>query len=561
MKRIYILVFAVVSSFTTYCQTRLLEADRCFANGDYTCAETKYKEVIKWGSGKDRQIAEIKLDRTKRCADTIKAADQAFANKNYKSAKDLYESVLENNPNDPNAKLQIKKCKEALFIATKLPSKISGPMQRCSGDSRLETYTLEGALLGSEAKYWRLLEEDKEIRRFTKDTIKLAPSRSTKYRIYADNDLEKFVDFEITVHDKPVISGLIVTKHQVCVGEQFSLQLDGEVQIQNVTLNWYKTDKAATMRKFVSSGKQILDVAQDGATYEVEASYQGCIGENKLVKTVNIYPIPAQPQIEKLVFTGSSSQKAEISLSPQEAEDMQYEWSTDAFSTKTTTTKNLISVPLKKGANTVYIKAINHCGTNSSTTEYLINRPRTGYFFMNIGAVTNDVKKVETFMVTLGVKRIYVRIKMNPNMLANEGNYSTNFSNSKLEITNSGKVINFPPSTGYYYVVNDQMENNRQAATIGTSFGGKKLRIYLGGGYGERTNLWGIDLRSYSDNVYTGNVRAKNINQSWKGPEGEAGLFLKLGHFNVMGGAGAIFDSNQDNPFIDFHLGIGFSTR
>src|SRR5687767_12501687 len=131
MKLVFLLLFAVASTFSAYCQTHLQDADRCFDNGDYTCAETNYKEVIKLAIGKDRQIAEIKLRRTRLCVDTIKAASQAFANKNYQSAKDLYESVLEYNPNDPHAKSQIKKCKDALFIATKLPSKISGPMKRC----------------------------------------------------------------------------------------------------------------------------------------------------------------------------------------------------------------------------------------------------------------------------------------------------------------------------------------------------------------------------------------------------------------------------------------------
>jgi hypothetical protein len=183
------------------------------------------------------------------------------------------------------------------------------------------------------------------------------------------------------------------------------------------------------------------------------------------------------------------------------------------------------------------------------------------YFFMNIGAVFSDLEKVEKYMVTMGAKKFYFRVKFTPEMLGNNNLYSTNYLSNKLEITNSGRVNNFPASSGNYYVVSNQMSSNRQSATLGTSFGGKTIRLYLGAGYGERLNLWNLNLNSYSNNQTVGNIWATNINQSWKGIEAEGGLFLKLGHFNIMGGASAIFDSKQSSPYFDFHLGIGFSTR
>ncbi len=110
MRRIAILLFAFISALSTYCQTNILDGDLCFDKGDYTCAETKYNEEFKLANGKDKQIAEIKLTRTKWCSDHLKSANQAFSDKNYTVAKENYQSVLESNPKDVYAKTQLDKC-------------------------------------------------------------------------------------------------------------------------------------------------------------------------------------------------------------------------------------------------------------------------------------------------------------------------------------------------------------------------------------------------------------------------------------------------------------------
>jgi hypothetical protein len=562
MKQYALLFIALGLTGLTFGQSGgLQDGNNCFVKGNYACAIEKYKEVILLADKRQQKIAQDNLKQAEKCFELVQVADAAFKGKDFDRAKEIYESILIENPKDEYSKAQIKKCKEALFVPAQLPSKILGLMERCSGDNRLETYSLVGASLGTDAKYWLLFEGGREVRRFMGDTLKLAPSRTAEYRIYPENDLNKFVEFEIIVHTVPTITGVITGKDEVCPGEQFTLTVDQSNLDRSIALNWYKIEQSNSIRKSVGSGIQITDFIHTGTTYEVEASLKGCISGSKLIKSISVVPIPSRPIIEKHVFKGGSSQKAEISLSTHEGASVKYEWSTDAFNTKATVNKPLITVPLKNGANIINVKAVDQCGSSSSTAVYLINKPRAGYFFMNFGTVVNDVKTIETFMVTLGFKNIYFRVKANPSILGNTDLYSTQFSNSDLEITNSGRVTNFPPATGQYYVVNDQMMRNRQAATLGTSFGGRKLRFYLGGGYGQRTNLWGFNLHSYNSNSNLGNGWAKNINQSWKGLEGEGGLFLKLGHFNLMGGASAIFDSKLNAPFVDFHIGIGFSTR
>jgi hypothetical protein len=110
MRRIAILFFTIISAMSAFCQTHLEDGDRCFDNGDYYCAITKYNEAFKLAIGKDKQIAEIRVSRAKWCADHIKTADLAFKSKDYKISKDNYQSVLDTNPNDSYAKEQLVKC-------------------------------------------------------------------------------------------------------------------------------------------------------------------------------------------------------------------------------------------------------------------------------------------------------------------------------------------------------------------------------------------------------------------------------------------------------------------
>ncbi|GHT87506.1 hypothetical protein FACS189474_0450 [Bacteroidia bacterium] len=114
MKRIIILFFAVVTAFSVYSQTSLPDGDRCFDSGDYTCAITKYDEAFKLASGKDKQIAEIKLTRAKFCQEHIKLANTAFTNKQYSTAKTEYQTVLDSNPKDAYAQSQLEKCNNIL---------------------------------------------------------------------------------------------------------------------------------------------------------------------------------------------------------------------------------------------------------------------------------------------------------------------------------------------------------------------------------------------------------------------------------------------------------------
>lgn len=153
MKNKIILFLAFITSLSAYSQVSNLEdGNLCFDKGDYTCAEAKYKAVFKAAVGKDKQIAEIKIQRAKKCLENLKNADLEFNNKNYTRAKELYLAVLDSNPNDENAKSQleiiiaiIKKASEiSISISnTEISFKPSGGNEKIYITTNSKTYSID----------------------------------------------------------------------------------------------------------------------------------------------------------------------------------------------------------------------------------------------------------------------------------------------------------------------------------------------------------------------------------------------------------------------------------
>jgi hypothetical protein len=126
MKQIIVFFLAFISSLSAYCQVNNLEeGNQCFNQGNYSCAEAKYKEAFKTAEGKDKQIAEIKLQRTKRCIENLKNADLAYNSKNYSKAKEYYSAILESNSNDEFVKGRLESINVFLTPPVKKPVKPS----------------------------------------------------------------------------------------------------------------------------------------------------------------------------------------------------------------------------------------------------------------------------------------------------------------------------------------------------------------------------------------------------------------------------------------------------
>jgi hypothetical protein len=122
MKQIILLFFVFVLPLSAYCQVNNLgEGNQCFNQGDYNCAVAKYKEVFKTATGKDKQIADIKIQRAKRCIENLKNADLAFNGKNYSKAKEFYLAILDSNPQDEFVKGRLESINKFLSTPVQKP--------------------------------------------------------------------------------------------------------------------------------------------------------------------------------------------------------------------------------------------------------------------------------------------------------------------------------------------------------------------------------------------------------------------------------------------------------
>lgn len=117
-RRVTVVFLALFASISSFCQTYIQYGDRCFDSGDYVCAVTNYNNAFVNATGRDKQIAEIKLTRAKWCTEHLNTANTAFAAKNYMVAKEEFQKVLDSNPKDIYAKEMIERCNTALTPVT-----------------------------------------------------------------------------------------------------------------------------------------------------------------------------------------------------------------------------------------------------------------------------------------------------------------------------------------------------------------------------------------------------------------------------------------------------------
>jgi hypothetical protein len=152
VKRLTItLFFTIVAVFPAFGQVQnILEAERCFSSGDYSCAIEKYKEIVKTATGQDKMIVQEKLNQAEKCEIFAKTANQAFNAKNWNLAKENYLEILKYNRNDANAIERLKECENRLqptlsVSKNNLPFLSSGGDERVNVNTNAKTYSVGGA--------------------------------------------------------------------------------------------------------------------------------------------------------------------------------------------------------------------------------------------------------------------------------------------------------------------------------------------------------------------------------------------------------------------------------
>lgn len=167
-------------------------------------------------------------------------------------------------------------------------------------------------------------------------------------------------------------------------------------------------------------------------------------------------------------------------------------------------------------------------------------------FFINGGIVFNDISsatKTNNFNITLGGGRKigwFAKVKI-----------SSKSTDAQFKTNNTSLTAYDVPG---YYSYNGNTVSERTAYTAGLFFGNNIVSGYIGGGYGKRKLLWGINQYQYDSIIPLSASYAENINNSFKGAEIEAGIILRYGFINIMGGVSSI-----QFKYTDFNAGVGFN--
>ncbi len=448
---------------------------------------------------------------------------------------------------------------ENVIVRTLMPTKIDGELRFCGPPSKAQNYNLGTAILGSESSQWVLYEDNNKVLSFKNNAFVFKPLKSGNYHISPNNRPDLKLNFSIEVIQIPKGSISIEGPSQVCQSQPFELTLNGFEGDEKFSWRWEKYQGVNNAeRKLIGNGRTLRDSIQSSSTYAVTGEYNGCIIRDKVVQKVFKIDNPLMPQV-KYEYLDKSKERISLSVYNYNHKNS-YQWSNDRFSTIYSEGESIANYRLKKGINTFDVRYADECRINSPIGSVSVMRKKYDYFFMNVGISVADLTSNRSYAITLGSKSWYFRSKTSMPFIL-KGQYQTTFASTALQISEQSRVVNYPRSTGTYYVVNGNNAVSRISATTGLITGFNKLKFYVGGGFGKADILWGLDIHNYAGDKKENEVWARNINLSANGPEFEGGIFLKLGAINFMAGGSIIFDSKISKPYNDFQIGIGFSTK
>lgn len=446
-----------------------------------------------------------------------------------------------------------------VITRTTLPTSIIGKKRFCGIPTRQETFQLESAILGNDSEYWLVMENNKEVTRFKGNTFNFLPKKSGSYILTADRRPDLKFNFSIEVIEIPKGSISIEGPPQVCESQPFVLTLNGFEGDEKFKWRWEKSSGTNNAeRKLIGNGRTLRDSIQSTSTYYVKGEYNGCIIQDNVVRKVFKIDAPLMPATN-YQYLDKSQEKAKFFVYNYNNKNS-YQWSNDRFSTIYSEGESISNYRLKKGINTFSVRYKDECGIESPTAYVSVTRKKFDYFFINAGIGFSTLTSNRSYAVTLGSRSWYFRGKTSMPFIF-KGQYQTTVASTALQISEQSRVVNYPRSTGTYYIVNGNNVISRISVTTGFIAGFNKVKFYVGGGIGKADLLWGLDIHNYAGNTKEKEVWARNIDLSANGPEFEAGIFLKLGKINFMAGGSLVYDSKISKPYNEFQIGIGFSTK
>jgi hypothetical protein len=447
-----------------------------------------------------------------------------------------------------------------VIVRTKLPETIKGTFRFCGVQTSSHKYTLDKGELGNDAKSWILYKNNIEYKRFVSNYFDLIPIESAEYHLSPDTKPNLKISFYVEVVKSPEINLTIKGPQIVCKNEIFSLQLISLVSDTAFTFIWYKNN-SANQTVLVSSGTNrfITDSITSTTAYSLEIQYKSCKIPEMTSYVVQLYNSPSTPTVD-YTFTNKVHDQISLMAESKSESSENWEWSIDNFSTIYSLGKNIEKYKLKDGSNQFFVRYRNQCNEMSYIKDVTIFKKKYNYFFINIGINSNTLNSIQSYNFTAGSKKWYIRGKFSPSYFL-KNNFSTELYGKNLEVNDNGRILNYPISTGTYYITNGTEIISRAGISTGLMFGSGSSKLFGGIGYGSADILWGFNTYSYSNNILISSSYAKNLSKSSKGIEAEIGMFIKIKKINLMPGISVIYDTKNKISFFEFNFGIGFSNK
>ena len=435
------------------------------------------------------------------------------------------------------------------------PIAINGKKDIQSGDSTI--LTLKGGYLRPGAS-WMWYDGACDGTLLGKGTsLKLSPDRTTTAFVRAsDTNPASCISTEIRVKQGSLAAKAILGRNIICEGERnITLSVSGGKLFGQAKWVWYAGSCAGNK---IGEGSSINVSPERTTTYFVRAENGNdqTVCQSFQIVVNNKSNIPNGIEGTQSISYGAECVLKIVGgyLAPG-AQWVWYKGSKPAlqqvgtgaiFSTGLLYADEVFSVRAEGDCNqTAFISRT--ISVSNKPYQNPINRSGKTSFMVNGGVVftePSNVGKTDNYKITIGSGgRIgwFASIK-----LSSKNNTTAAFQTNDVNLTDY--------NVAGYYSYNGEIVNKRSAYTAGIFLGGYKVSAYLGGGYGTRTLLWGIDQYQYGDNGSYAKSYASHTGESYKGAELELGLMLRLGFFNLMGGA-----SSLQFKYTDFNIGVGFN--
>jgi hypothetical protein len=358
-------------------------------------------------------------------------------------------------------------------------------------------------------------------------------------------------------------ASLIASNSKICQQESVNLELRGANLNSLAKVNWYETN-TDHFKKPISNSLKFSFSPTKTSTYGVFISDK-CITTPELKTTITVVENSILPD-QIVIDSSSKGRMVKLSLANSNAKlnnDSKWIWFLNDSFTEYDSQHKPVKVPiLNIGSDSILIKAdrilpialkaYGECETNDQVTV-TVPRKLDKYFFMTIGASSNDMGDLATKVITIGTHRLYFRTRQSLNSTS-IGNYGANSF-----VTDGKSITNFPVNSGNYYTFNGESVNVRSSYTAGFFLNQNDVKLYLGGGVGTQTYYNGVDVSSYQSSSSPVKSWAQNVNFNNGGAELEVGVSVKLKNFYLMTGASYLMGSAPSKGYISVDLNVGFA--